>query len=95
MPKEIQRKQAALNHISRVEGIHNKDDLSLIMRTLQSEKTFKILCGCMGLERFLAEEVRKEAFKSYFERGAVRQDLFKNIEKLDPRAVSAAQKLFI
>ena len=47
----------------------------LILRTLESEDPFKVLCGCLGLERFFEEEAQKDAMEYHFERGAVKFDI--------------------
>ena len=41
-------------------NLHNPDDLVLIVRMLQSQDPFRILCGCVALEKFLQEESNLE-----------------------------------
>ena len=52
------RKKAALDAI-RHSSVHNRDDLVLIVRVLKERNDpFKVLCGCVALEKFLEEENR-------------------------------------
>lgn len=53
------QKQKALDGIRKT-SVHNRDDLVLIVKTLKSQDSFKVLCGCVALEKFLEEEYRLE-----------------------------------
>ena len=55
-----QQKQKMMNAILNM-NLHSQSDLILIFNSLQDpKKTFKVLCGCLALERFLYEEQRLE-----------------------------------
>ena len=55
--------------------MHNRDDLVLIVTILQQQTdAFKVLCGCVALEKFLEEEARLQALNYHLENGSVRID---------------------
>lgn len=68
------RKQKTMDAIRAI-SVHNKEDLMLIQQTLRAKNdSFKVLCGCVALERFLSEEKRLQSLAEHFEKGAVRVD---------------------
>ena len=70
----VAKKKQALDAI-RSTSVHNRDDLVLIVTLLQHQNdAFKVLCGCVALEKFLDEEARLHALNYHLEQGSVRID---------------------
>ena len=68
----VSKKKKALDAIKQT-SVHNRDDLILIVSLLQNKlDSFKVLCGCVALERFLEEESRLQALNYHMEKGTVR-----------------------
>ena len=68
----VSKKKKALDAIKQT-SVHNRDDLILIVSLLQNKlDSFKVLCGCVALERFLEEESRLQALNFHMEKGTVR-----------------------
>ena len=55
-PSEAETKKSeALDAIMKA-TLHSKDDLVLIVKILGSDDPFRVLCGCVALDKFLQEE---------------------------------------
>lgn len=54
--------------------LHSKDDLLLIVKTLNSVDPFRILCGCVALDKFLQEELQLEKLNCQQDSGILRID---------------------
>ena len=68
----VSKKKNALDQIKST-SVHNREDLILIVSLLQNKiDSFKVLCGCVALERFLEEESRLQALNYHMEKGTVR-----------------------
>lgn len=70
----VSKKKLILDEI-RQARLHNREDLILIVQTLQEKSdAFKVLCGCVALEHFLEEESRFENLNHHMKTGTVRID---------------------
>lgn len=73
-PSDAEMKKSEALEAILIATLHSKDDLVLIVKTLNSTDPFRVLCGCVALDKFLQEEQQFEKLNYQQDKGILRID---------------------